>query len=307
MSKILVTGGAGFIGSNLVDELVRLKHKVAVVDDLSTGKIEYLNPKAKFYQANICDEKKIAEIFRIEKPQYVFHLAAQMDIRKSVDDPIFDSEVNIGGGLNILKNCWKNKVKKIIFPSTAGIYGETKKPVSEEAPKFFEAPYALHKYAFEKHLEIFSKIYKIDFAVLRFANVYGPRQYKGGEGAVVGIFTYNAVRGLPCKIFGDGRQTRDFIFVDDVVKACLKAAFSANTGVYNISTGKIINLFALIKSIEKVNNKKIIYRKLPRRPGEIRNNSLNPKRANRILKWKALVSLEEGIKKTSGWVKSQKG
>jgi len=302
VNKILVTGGAGFIGSNLVDELIKLKHHVAVIDNLSSGKKEYLNPRAKFYKADICDRKRIAEIFKLEKFDYVFHLAAQIDVNKSVQDPIYDSEVNVGGSLNILKNSWENKVKKIIFPSTAGIYGEAEKPAKEDAPLFFEAPYALHKYTFEKHLEIFSHIKKINYSVLRFANVYGPRQYKGGEGAVVAIFTHNAVNSLPVKIFGDGFQTRDFIYVSDVVSACLKAMSSSKNGTFNVSTGKKTDLFQLIKAIEKASQRKMICKKIAPRHGDIKHNVLSPKRANEVLKWKATVGLEEGIAKTVRWV-----
>jgi UDP-glucose 4-epimerase len=306
MPKILVTGGAGFIGSNLVDELIRRGHSVVVIDNLATGKKEYLNPRAKFYLADIRDRERIAKIFKKEKFDYVFHLAAQIDVTKSVQDPITDSEINVGGGLNILKNCWENKVKKIVFPSTAGIYGETKKPAVENSQKFFEAPYALHKFTFEKHLEIFSRIHGINYTVLRFANVYGPRQYKGGEGAVIAIFTYNAIKELPCKVFGNGRQTRDFIFVKDVVDACIKAAFSKVSGIFNISTGRRINLFELINTIEIITNRKMKYEKKPARPGEIMHNSLSPKKANQILKWKARTNLDEGIARTIDWANKVK-
>lgn len=304
--KILVTGGAGFIGSNLVDELVKRGHKVIIIDNLSTGKRECVNPKAKFYKADICDARKIAKIFQTEKPQYVFHFAAQIDVNKSVLDPIFDSEVNVGGSLNILKNAWENKVKKIVFPSTAGIYGEAKKPASENAPKCFESPYALHKYTFEKHLEIFSQLKNIDYSVLRFANVYGPRQYKGGEGAVVAIFTYNAINDRPSKIFGDGWQTRDFIYVQDVINACIKVISSKINGTFNISTGQKINLFSLIKAIEKAANKKFVFRKVAPRLGDVKNSVLSPKKANKILHWKAKTGIQEGIKNTLVWVKKQK-
>jgi UDP-glucose 4-epimerase len=303
MSKILVTGGAGFIGSNLVDELIRLKHQVVIIDDLSFGKKEYLNPKAKFYKVDICDEKKMAEIFKKEKPEYVFHFAAQISVPDSVNDPIRDNHINMKGALVVLENCWENKVKKIIFPSSAALYGEAKKPALEDGPKTFEAPYAIHKYAFEKHLEVFSGLKKFNYTVLRFANVYGPRQYKGGECGVIAYYTFNIVKGQPLVVMGDGLQTRDFVYVGDVIDACLKAMKYSGNGIFNVSTGKRINLFQLIKAVEKAVGEKVKYVMAPARPGDIRNNCLSPAKAKKYLGWESKVSLPEGLKRTIEWVR----
>jgi len=304
MSKCLVTGGAGFIGSNLVDKLIKRGDKVVIIDNLSTGKKEYLNPKAKFKKLDICSSKT-AEIFRREKFDYVFHLAAQIDVRKSVEDPVFDNLVNVGGSLNIYKNCSEFNVKKIIFLSTGGVYGNVDAPVSEEAPVYFDAPYAVHKFTSEKNLEVFNKIHDLNYAILRAANVYGPRQYKGGEGAVVAVFTHNALGSKESIVYGDGQQTRDFIYVHDVAEACIKAATSDVQGVFNVSSGKEVAILNLIQVIENVTGKKFKFRHNAARPGEVRRSVLNSTKAKKLLHWSPQINLEEGIKKTIEWSKSK--
>ncbi len=302
MAKILVTGGAGFIGSNLVDALIDRGGEVVIIDNLSTGKEDYINPKAKFYKIDVCSDD-VKNIFETEKPEYVFHLAAQMDVRKSVEDPVFDNKVNILGGLNIYNNAVRNNIKKIIFISTGGaLYGDVKKPANEGVLPNPDSPYAVHKLASEQHLKILSNIHGIDYLILRLANVYGPRQYKGGEGAVVAVFTANAIEEKESTIFGDGKQTRDFVYVDDVVKACI-LSLEKGKGVYNIGSAKAVNLFDIIESISTITKKDFKFKHAPERPEEIRDSVLSAQRAEKELGWGIEINLEDGISKTIDWFK----
>lgn len=306
MAKYLVTGGAGFIGSNLVDELIERGHKVAVIDDLSTGKKEYLNPKAKFYQVDICSSK-IEKIFEIERPDFVFHLAAQMDVRRSVADPVFDNKINVVGSLNIFSNSYKQKVKKVVFISTGGaMYGDVSNSATEIYLPKPDCPYAIHKLAAEEHLQALNNLYDLDYVILRLANVYGPRQYKGGEGAVVAVFTYNILHNKESVIYGTGKQTRDFVYVGDVVEACMKAIEKKCSGVFNIGSNKEISVLSLIKEIEIVVGKKIQFEKLPARLGEVKRSVLDNSKAKKVLAWQPKINLEEGIKKTLEWAKNKK-
>jgi UDP-glucose 4-epimerase len=306
MSKILVTGGAGFIGSNLVDRLITLGHQVVIIDDLSSGKKEYINPEAKFYQIDIA-APKVEEIFAIQKFDYVFHLAAQIEVSKSVIDPRHDNQVNVLGGLNILENCYKHKVRKIIFSSTGGaLYGEAEEmPTSENYPTYPVSPYGIHKLTFEKYLNYYYQVYQQPYTVLRFANVYGPRQYKGGEAGVISIFVDNAVSDKESLIYGDGLQTRDFVYVDDVVSALVKAMESDYVGEINISTGVEKNLLDIVMAIELALGKRILKKHLPGKPGEQRRSVLSFKKAKEILDWQPQVLLEEGIKRTITWSKTK--
>ncbi len=306
MSKILVTGGAGFIGSNLVDELIKRGHRVSVIDNLSTGKKEYLNAKAKFYRTDICSPA-VAGIFKREKFDYVFHLAAQIDVRQSVADPEFDNKVNALGSYRVFKNSGLNKVKKVIFISTGGaLYGDCLKPATEETLIQPVSPYAIHKYAAERYLELCRELYGLNYTVLRLANVYGPRQYSGGECGVIGVFTYNLTRGKPSTLWGDGSKTRDFVYVLDVVGACLKAMAPKHQGVFNIGNGKEISLNQIISAIKKTAGKKFVYKTEPDRPGEVQRSVLNSRKAKKVLGWRAEVKLEQGIKKTIAWSMKQK-
>lgn len=302
----LVTGGAGFIGSNLVDELIDQDYEVVVVDNLSTGKKEYLNSQAKFYKADICSSA-IDKIFEQEKVDYVFHLAAQIDVRVSVANPELDNKINVLGAANILKNCYVHKVKKIIFSSTGGaIYGDAKKvPTSEDYPADPVSPYGIHKLTFEKYLNYYYQVYGQKYIALRFANVYGPRQYRGGEAGVVSIFIDNLVNGKPSLINGDGKQTRDYVYVDDVVSALVLAAKTDYVGVANIGTSKEIDLRQIIKCIEDETGEKFNYKTGPAKLGEQKRSSLNSSRAKKILKWQPKINIKEGIKKTIVWSKNK--
>ncbi len=301
--RCLVTGGAGFIGSNLVDALIERGDEVAVIDNLSSGKREYLNPRAKFYEVDICNRELIADIFAEEKFDYVFHLAAQIDVRVSVADPALDNKINVLGGLNILENCNKTKVKKIIFISTGGaLYGEAEEvPTKESHPTRPLSPYGIHKLTFEKYLHYYSAVFGQKYIALRLANVYGPRQYKGGEAGVVSIFVDYAVNGKKLLINGDGLQTRDFVYVGDVVDAITTATENDYVGEINIATGKETSLLEIIESIEFFLGRKIAKEHLPAKAGEQRRSALDYARAKEIIGWLPAIGLSEGIKKTIEW------
>lgn len=308
MAKILVTGGAGFIGSNLVDELIRQGEQVVVIDSLVAGKKDNVNPQAIFYQADIRHSEEIKEIFAREKFDVVFHLAAQIDVNTSVNDPVLDAAINIWGTLNILEACRREGVKKVIFPSSAAVYGDTEiVPTPEDAPLEPLSPYGISKLTVEKYLDFYYQIHKLPYLAFRFSNVYGPRQYKGGEGAVTAIFTHNAVHGLASKLYGDGEQTRDFIFVGDICQACLAALRTDKIGVYNISANQTVSINQLIKTIEAVSGQSFPVSREAARPGDIRHSRLKADKANRELGWQTQVDLAEGIARTLEWAKGQAG
>ena len=305
MAKILVTGGAGFIGSNLVDHLINQGHELVVVDDLSSCKKSYVNQQAKFYKLDI-RSTKLEKIFSREKIEVVYHLAAQIDVRKSVADPAFDVDINIIGSLNLLENCRRFKVKKIIFSSTGGaIYGEAEEiPTTEYAPTYPVSPYGINKLAFEKYLNYYFQVYGLNYTILRFANVYGPRQFKGGEAGVIAIFIDNAVKGLESKQFGDGKQTRDFVYVDDVVRALVLAKDIDCRGEINIGLGKEVNLLEIRQEIEAALGEPMKIKEEPGKVGEQRRSVLSRERAKAVLNWEPEIDLKEGIKRTIAWAKS---
>lgn len=300
-SKILVTGGAGFVGSNLVDRLVDLGNDVVIIDDLSNGKEDYLNPSAKFYKTDICSEE-IDGIFRTEKPDIVFHLAAQIDLIKSIQDPIFDNRINVEGSLNIFQNSIKSGVQKVVYFSSGGaISGETKQAADEKIPLNASAPYGIHKYTSEKNLEVLADLNGLDYVIVRPSNLYGQRQYKGGECGVIGIFLANLLEDKESIIYGDGLQARDFIHIDDVVNFCLKAINASIKGIYNVSFGREINILDLIKAIEKATGKEFKYHREEARKGDVVRNVLDNHKAEKDLGWRPEISLEEGIKRTINW------
>ncbi len=307
MSKILVTGGAGFIGSTLVDKLISEGHDVVIIDDLSSGKKDYVNAKAKLYEIDICSSK-IEKVFKKEKFDFVYHLAAQIDVRKSVSDPAFDNKINALGGLNIIMNAHASGVKKIIFSSTGGaIYGEAEEiPTTESSPTYPVSPYGIHKLTVEKYLNYYFQVYGLNYTVLRFANVYGPRQFKGGEAGVIAIFIDNAVKNLESMQFGDGLQTRDFVYVDDVVRGLYLALNIDCQSEINIGSGIETNLLNICSSIEKALDGPIKVKEMPGKPGEQRRSCLSYERAKEVLDWQPQINLEEGIKRTIKWAQTQK-
>ncbi|MDP2637224.1 MAG: NAD-dependent epimerase/dehydratase family protein [bacterium] len=293
--RMLVTGGAGFIGSHVVDALIQKGHRVSVVDNLSTGFRKNLNPKASFYKADI-RSPKLKSIFQKEKPEVVFHFAAQIDVRKSVASPRDDAEINIMGSLNVLENCKKYKIKKIIFASSGGVmYGEASVlPTPETYPSQPLSPYGVAKLAVEQYLVVFG----IPFVVLRFANVFGPRQNSKGEAGVVAIFADAILQGKRPVVFGSGSQTRDFVYVKDVVEASVLALKKQAAGICNLGTGKETSVNDIVKQLKELTGFKENARKAPAKTGEVQRSCLNSRRARRVLGWRPRYGLREGLKKT---------
>jgi UDP-glucose 4-epimerase len=237
--RILVTGGAGFIGSHTVDGLVERSHEVAVLDDLSSGKRGRLNPRARFHQADLRDAKRVAEVLEQERPEAIYHLAAQMDVRRSVADPAFDAGVNLVGMLNLMEAARGKGLRRLIFASSGGaIYGEQNVlPCDEDHPCHPVSPYGVAKLATEHYLFFYRNEYGIGSTALRYANVYGPRQDPHGEAGVVAIFCGRLLRDESCTIYGDGGQTRDYVYVGDVAAANIAALEHQVDGAFNIGTG----------------------------------------------------------------------
>ncbi|HOZ37105.1 MAG TPA: NAD-dependent epimerase/dehydratase family protein [bacterium] len=300
--KILVTGGAGFIGSHLVDKLIEQKHRVIIVDDLSTGKKTNLNRRAKFYRLDVQD-KKFAQIFAKEKPTAIYHLAAQMNVRKSIADPLFDARTNILGVLNLLENCVKYRVKKFVFISTGGaIYGDgVKIPTPETATEAPISPYGIAKLATEKYLHYYQHQYGLNYTVLRLANVYGPRQNYLGEAGVVAIFCHQLKNNQPLFINGPGKQTRDFVFVADVVSAALKALNDEKPNIYNIATSQENNINQLVATLQKVSGIKTPIKHRPAIKGEQLRSCLDYRQIKKHLGWTPKYDLAKGLKETWEW------
>ncbi|MDD2523704.1 MAG: NAD-dependent epimerase/dehydratase family protein [Endomicrobiia bacterium] len=305
--KILVTGGAGFIGSNITDALIDKKHEVVIVDDLSTGNKQNINPKAKFYKLSVTNAKKIDEIFSNEKIDIVIHHAAQLDVRKSVSDPSFDAEVNIKGTINVLEASRKNNVKKIIFASSGGtIYGEcSKKAPNEIAFANPLSPYGVAKLSVEHYIKCYNAIYGLKYTILRYANVYGPRQDPHGEAGVVAIFIGKMLQNQEVLIFGDGKQLRDYVYVQDVVNANLKALTKANNEIINIGTHKTFSVNQLAKELATI----IKYKPKPvhkaKRSGELFKSYLDITKAKKILNWQPEVDIKIGLKETVDYFKQK--
>jgi UDP-glucose 4-epimerase len=307
MIRVLVTGGAGFIGSHIVDALISRGHRVIAIDNLSTGKKENLNSKARFYKIDIRD-KKLKDIFQKEKPDFVCHEAAHIDLRQSVHDPIFDAENNIVGSLNILQNCVKYKIKKIVFASTGGaLYGDAKIiPTPESYPAMPVSPYGVAKLSVEHYLFYYHKIFELPYVALRYANVYGPRQDAHGEAGVVAIFAGKILKGQPPVINGDGRQTRDYVFVEDVVKANVLALGSRKCGFYNVGTSVETNVNQIFRNLVKITGAKVREVHGPAMPGEQRRSCLSFAKIRRELGWQSKVKLDEGLKRTAEWFRNRK-
>ncbi|MCL2799792.1 MAG: NAD-dependent epimerase/dehydratase family protein [Endomicrobia bacterium] len=303
--KVLVTGGAGFIGSNISDALIANGHKAVVIDNLSSGKKENINKKAKFYNVDIIDETKIKAVFKKEKPNIVIHCAAQIDVRKSVSDPKYDANINILGSINILDACVENKVKKILFASSGGtIYGECKNKAPDENsfPNPL-SPYGIAKHSVENYIKFYGEIYGLKYTIFRYGNIYGPRQDPKGEAGVIAIFTSRMLNNESVTVFGNGKQMRDYVYVSDVVSANVAALKKADNQIINIGTNKAVPLNDIVKIMSRLSetDKKAVYK--PKRPGELFKSFLNAKKAGKFLNWRPKVNIEEGIKKTLEYFK----
>ena len=305
--KVLVTGGAGFIGSHIVDQLIEQDYQVVVIDNLATGRKENLNPQAKFYQEDICDKDKINKIFFQEKPDLVCHQAAHASVRESTEDPQYDAEVNILGSLNILQNCVAQKVKKVVFASTGGaLYGDTDtRPTPENHPTKPVSPYGAAKLSIEQYLHYYREILQLPYVVLRYANVYGPRQNPHGEAGVVAIFSQKMIVGEQPVINGDGEQTRDYVNVKDVAEANLKALKSdLNNETFNIGTGQETSVNELFGQMAKISGQSLEEKHGPAKTGEQKTSALDCQKIKEQLGWQPRVELEVGLKETIDWFKN---
>jgi len=303
--KVLVTGGAGFIGSHLVDKLVDLNYEVVVIDDLSTGKAENINTNVLSIKASINDEETLEELFSNNSFEYVYHLAAQINLRKSISDPDIDANINIMGSLNIIKKCLKYKIKKIIFSSTGGaIYSANQElPFTEATIAQPSSPYGLSKLTIESYLQIMKNIHGLDFAALRYSNVYGPRQNAHGEAGVISIFIDKLSRGVNLTINGDGNQTRDFVYVKDVVAANILAL--ELSGVYNVCSNTEISVNTIAQYLQAGINPasssampSVIY--APAIPGEMNRCRLSYDKLKNQTNWQPLTSFDIGLIETLG-------
>jgi len=297
--KFLVTGGAGFIGSNVVDGLIEAGYEVVVVDNLITGKRENVNPKARFYRVDITSPD-LEEVFERERPDYVNHHAAQMNVRKSVDDPMYDARVNVLGSVNLLELCRRYEVKKVIYASTGGaVYGEPLYlPVDEDHPVNPLSPYGVTKHTVEHYLYFYGANYGLRYTILRYPNIYGPRQDPHGEAGVVAIFTEKMLRNERPTIFGDGTQTRDYVYVGDVVTANLLAIDKGDGEIYNVGTGvetSVNELFEFLREAVGVNLEPIYGE---RRLGEVYRIAITNDKIYRDFGWKPQTPLKEGLFKT---------
>jgi len=302
--RILVTGGAGFIASHVADRYIELGHEVAILDDLSRGLRRNLNPRARFYQGDVQDRELVGEVFAEFKPEAVNHHAAQMDVRRGVREPIFDARVNILGSLNLLEQSVAHKTDRFIHISTAGAaYGEPRHlPVPEDAPLNPITPYGVSKHTPEHYLFTFSYLYGIKYVVLRYGNVYGPRQSSQGEAGVFAIFSEQLLNDIQPVIYGDGSKTRDYVYIDDVVQANAAALERGDGEIFNIASGVAtsdLEVFSVVSEcLEKANFKP---RFVAVRPGEIQHICLDISKAKRLLNWQPRVALCEGARRTAAF------
>lgn len=298
--KILITGGAGFIGSHIVDRYIELGHSVVVADNLSTGFKEFINPKAKFYEIDI-NSDELGVIFEKEKPDIANHHAAQIDIRKSVEEPVYDAKVNIIGSLNVIQNCIEHSVKKIIFASSGGaVYGRPEAfPVSEGHKTQPISPYGVSKLAIEGYLFAVNCYKQLDYTILRYSNVYGPRQNNMGEAGVCAIFIGKMKKNEICVLYGNGEPIRDYVYVGDIAEANVKALTKGSRGIYNLGTG----IGTSVKQIYEILSELTGYNKEPElkplRQGELEKIYLDCKRAEQELGWTKKTALREGLRRTS--------
>ena len=297
--KILVTGGAGFIGSHVVDSFIDEGHSIVVIDDLSTGFERNINPKAKFIKINITDNN-ISKIFEEEKFDIVDHHAAQMDVRKSVKDPSFDARTNILGTINLLQNSIKTGVKKFIFASTGGaVYGEQYYfPADENHPTLPVSPYGISKLSVEKYLYFYKVQYNFNYTILRYANIYGPRQNPEGEAGVVAIFTNKLLRDEQPVINGDGMQTRDYVYVGDVVKANLLSLNDKECDILNVGTGKETTVNELFHHLNNITGNKKQEKHGPPAVGEQLRSVITSEKMLQKYSWEPATNLEDGLKLT---------
>ncbi|TPE68329.1 NAD-dependent epimerase/dehydratase family protein [Halalkalibacterium halodurans] len=296
--KVVVTGGAGFIGSHLVDALIVNGAKVHVLDNLVSGNPKYVNPQSSLHTVDICSHQAKEIILQVT-PDYVFHLAAQADVNRSIQRPEYDADVNINGTINILQACSEAKVKKLIFSSTSGVYGNLQKAlISEEDPAIPISYYGLSKLTAESYIRLFYQLHNLPYTILRYGNVYGPRQTAKGEGGVIAVFLDKIKNQLPLSIHGDGEQTRDFVYVKDVVQANIAAIEQGHQETFNVSTGIRTSVNQILNTLSKIHKSKFktIYTK--ERTGDIKHSCLNNHKAKQLLKWHPKTDIIDGLAET---------
>jgi UDP-glucose 4-epimerase len=295
--RVLVTGGAGFIGSNLVDALLARGDDVAVLDDLSTGKRDNVAAGARLREGDIRDGAVTRELLAREQPELVFHVAAQIDVRRSVADPAFDARVNVEGTLNLLEAAREAGVRRFVNSSTGGaIYGDADVvPTPETAPPRALSPYGQSKHAAEGYCDLYGRLHGLSVVSLRYSNVYGPRQDPKGEGGVIAIFTGCLRDGGRATVFGDGTQTRDFVHVGDVVAANLAAGDSGVEGAFNVGTGVETSLLTLVEALGELGGG-FEPEFASARPGEVHRSALDATRAAEVLRWRAGMPLADGLR-----------
>ena len=303
---ILVTGGAGFIGSHIVEAFIQKGHTVIVVDDLSSGNLDYVHPEATFYEMDI-RSPQMEDIFAEHSPEIISHHAAQIDVRKSVDDPLYDADVNIRGSLNLLDMSVKHNVKKIIFASTGGaIYGSPDPlPATEECIPKPESPYGTSKLCVEQYIMLYSRIHKLNYTILRYPNIYGPRQSPHGEAGVCSILAGLMLAGKAPVLYGHGDPFRDYVYVTDIAQANLLALSKGTGETINLgsATGVTVKqLYAIIKKLTGFTGKPQLK---PLRPGEVKGIYISGERAASVLGWSPTVSLEEGLANTVAFIREQ--
>jgi UDP-glucose 4-epimerase len=308
--KALVSGGAGFIGSHVVDGYVAGGLEVVVVDDLSRGSGANLPPGVPFYKLDIRDRSALGALFEREKPDLINHHAAQIDVRRSVREPVFDAECNILGSLNLLELAVKCKVRRFIYASTGGaIYGEPKiLPADEGTPVEPLSPYGISKHSFEHYLLNARQLYGLPFVVLRYGNVYGPRQSSEGEAGVVAIFCEQMLQSITPTIFGDGKKTRDYVEVSDVARANLQALKHGEDEIFNVATGVATTdyeVFAAVRDALGLPPSEPQY--APKRPGEVDHIYLDVRKAASALEWHPKVTFRAGVAKTAEWFRQHLG
>ena len=300
--RILLTGGAGFIGSHVAEHLLAHDHEVAVLDDLSTGRRENVSDGARLYELDIRSEQGLTEVFEEFQPEVLSHQAAQMDVRRSVREPSFDATVNVLGTINLLEHCVKHGVRKAVFASTGGaVYGEQKEfPAREDHPQYPVSPYGVSKLAAERYLHFYEVQYGLPYAALRYSNVYGPRQDPHGEAGVVAIFCGNLAVGQPSRINGTGDQTRDYVYVEDVARAnVLALKEGVPSGAYNVGTGIETSVNKLYGLLQKASGRGDLPPKHgPAKPGEQLRSSVDPVKVAKVLGWKPEVELKAGLTET---------
>jgi UDP-glucose 4-epimerase len=298
--RVLLTGGAGFIGSHVAEHLVERGHEVAVVDNLSTGRYENVPEGARFYKADI--RSGCPRVFEEFEPEVLSHHAAQINVRRSVHEPTFDADVNVIGTIRLLQECVRHGVRKVVFASTGGaVYGEqTTFPATEDHPQYPLSPYGVSKLAAERYLHFYALQYGLPYLALRYANVYGPRQNPHGEAGVVAVFSSNLATGNPSTINGSGEQTRDYVYVGDVARANVLALenLSLPSGACNIGTGLETSVNQLYEILRTLSGRDLPPKYGPAKPGEQPRSSVDPARAGHILNWHPEVGLTAGLQET---------